>query len=119
MSAVMINILAVFLIALIVWWFWIAKPRASHAGEQPIEILVENGVYAPARIEVDAGKTVTLKFIRNDASPCAEKVVFEKPDLVVDLPLNKPVEVKIRIDETGEYPFTCQMKMYRGSLVVN
>ena len=118
MSPVLINIAAILLIGLIIWWFWIAKPKASRAGEAPIDILVENGVYTPARIEIPAGKTVILRFTRKDASPCAEKVLFEKQDLAHDLPLNKPKEVRIRIDEAGEYPFTCQMKMYRGSLVV-
>lgn len=118
MSAAIINIGALVLIGLIAWWFWIAKPKASHAGESPIDILVDNGVYTPARIEVPAGKEVKLRFIRKDASPCAEKVVFEKQDMAYDLPLEKPVTVQIRIDEAGEYPFTCQMKMYRGNLVV-
>lgn len=35
-----------------------------------------------------------------------------------DLPLNESVEIKLDIPAAGEYEFTCQMQMYRGSLVV-
>ncbi|MDA8364813.1 MAG: cupredoxin domain-containing protein [Gammaproteobacteria bacterium] len=107
-------------IGLIVWWFWLSKPKTLHAGEgTPIDIVVADGVYTPARIEVPAGRPVTLRFLRKDPSPCAEKVVFEAFDnMTRDLPLDRPLDVTIVPDRPGEYAFTCQMKMYRGTLVV-
>ena len=107
-------------IGLIVWWFWLSKPKALYVGEgMPIDIVVADGVYTPARIEVPAGRPVTLRFLRKDPSPCAEKVVFEAFDnMTRDLPLDRPLDVTIVPDRPGEYAFTCQMKMYRGTLVV-
>ena len=103
----------------IIWWFWFSTPRAQQPVKQGIiDIAVENGVYNPARIEVPVGKPVTLRFLRKDPTPCAEKVVFDGFDLSVDLPINKKKEVTLTPRDKGSYEFTCQMRMYRGSLEV-
>ena len=115
----LINLAGVVVIGLIAWWFWRSRPKAQRVtGAGPIEILVENGVYTPARIEVPAGKTATLRFLRKDPSPCAEKVLFDTLGVSAELPLGKPVMVTVTPDKPGEVEFTCQMRMYRGTLVV-
>jgi plastocyanin domain-containing protein len=118
MSDLVVNALAIAAAAFIVWWFWLSKPKSARAQSGIIEILVDNGVYTPARIEVPAGQPVTLRFIRKDASPCAEKVLFNDFSLGRDLPLNTPVDITLTPEAPGEYAFTCQMQMYRGALVV-
>ncbi len=114
----MINIAGLLLIAFIVWWFWLYKPKETEleAGGQPI--VVDDGVYQPARIKVHADEPTTLRFMRKDASPCAEMVLFPEQDISVNLPLNKTQEVKLPSLKAGTYPFHCQMQMYRGELVV-
>lgn len=112
------NVIALLLIAGIVWWFWVYKPKAVTHESNVIEIIADNGVYAPAHIQLKKGEKVILKFLRKDASPCAEKVIFDKLNLSVDLPVGQPVEVNIQPQEAGEIEFTCQMQMYRGSLIV-
>lgn len=118
MAALLVNAGGVLAIGLIVWWFWLSKPKALHAARGVIEITVEGGVYTPARIEVAAGQTVRLRFLRKDPSPCAEKVLFDDLGIAADLPIGQPVELTITPKEPGEYAFTCQMQMYRGTLVV-
>jgi len=114
----LINLAGFVVAGLIVWWFWLSRPRArSVTGKGPIEILVDGGVYTPSRIEVAVGQPVTLRFIRKDASPCAEKVLFDELSVSADLPVNKPRDIVVTPDKPGEYEFTCQMRMYRGSLV--
>lgn len=114
-----VNFAGLALIGLIVWWFWLSHPRARRVqGSEVIDVLVDNGVYTPARIEVAKGQAVTLRFLRKDASPCAEKVLFDDFHIGRDLPLNQPVEVSVTPEQSGEFEFTCQMKMYRGTLVV-
>jgi plastocyanin domain-containing protein len=115
---IVINLVALLLIAGIIWWFWLYKPAAVQQASDVVDILVDNGVYEPANIKVQQGKPVTLKFLRKDASPCAEKVIFDKLNLSVDLPVGEPVEVKIQPEQAGEIEFTCQMQMYRGRLLV-
>jgi plastocyanin domain-containing protein len=118
MNSVLVNLAGLAVILLIVWWFWMSKPKAQRARTNVIDILVEGGTYSPPRIEVEAGKKVTLRFLRKDASPCAEKVVFDELGITADLPMGQSTEIMVTPPEAGEYTFTCQMQMYRGSLVV-
>ncbi len=119
MTAIVFNAGGVALIGLIVWWFWLSQPRSSHASDTGlVEVLVNNGVYSPASIEVDAGKPTTLRFLRRDTNPCAEKVIFENLNVSADLPLGEPHDIVLTPKKRGRYPFTCQMGMYRGTLIV-
>ncbi len=119
MNEWLVNLGGLGAIAFVIWWFWFARPEARRAeADRPIEVIVANGVYTPARIEVAAGRPVTLRFIRKDPSPCAEKVLFDDLDVSADLPVDRPYDITLTPNEPGEHEFTCQMRMYRGSLVV-
>lgn len=119
MIDLLINVSGLILIVAIIWWFWLSSVKAKTIdNSQLIEILVQDGVYSPARIEVSANKKFTLRFIRKDASPCAEKVLFEGIDKNLVLPLGQPVEIELSLPTSGEFAFTCEMQMYRGSLLV-
>ena len=113
-----INLAGLILIGFIIWWFWLSQPKTRRISADPIEIIVDGGVYSPARIEVVAGRPVRLRFLRKDPSPCAEKVLFDDFGLGRDLPIGRPVEIVLTPERAGEFDFTCQMKMYRGTLVV-
>lgn len=117
MTAWLVNVAGLALLVFIVWWFWLTRPVSRKATGDIIDILVDHGVYAPARIEVPANHAVTLRFLRRDASPCAGKVVFDALGISEDLALDKPREVRLPPLPPGEVEFTCQMKMYRGTLV--
>ena len=117
-AGLLINLGGAALIAGIVWWFWLSKPKAVQAQSSVIEIRVADGVYTPARIEAQAGSPITLRFLREDPNPCAEKVIFGDLDVTADLPVEHPRDVTITPAKAGEYTFTCQMQMYRGILVV-
>jgi plastocyanin domain-containing protein len=112
-----LNLLGLGLIALIVWWFWLYKPPVT-TGAGNTEIVVENGVYSPARLQLTAEQPAVLHFLRKDKSPCAEMVVFPDLDISVELAVDKTIDVKLPPLSKGEYAFTCQMQMYRGTLVV-
>lgn len=114
-----INLLGLLLIALIVWWFWIYKPKAVSVDKDRMTVVVDNGTYEPSRIQLAAGQSTTLRFFRKDASPCAATVVFPEFDISEELPLNKPKDIRLPPLASGEYTFTCQMQMYRGELIVN
>lgn len=118
MNTIVVNIAGLLLIGLIVWWFWLSQPATRRVSSGTIDIVVDGGVYSPARIEVAAGQPVQLRFLRKDPSPCAEKVLFDELGIAADLPVGKPVEVTVTPKAAGEYAFTCQMQMYRGTLVV-
>ncbi len=113
-----INLLGLLLIGLIVWWFWLYQPREISAAEGVITVTVADGVYQPARIRLPAGQPATLRFLRKDASPCAATVVFADLEISTELPLDRAKEVRLPPQPPGSYPFTCQMQMYRGELLV-
>lgn len=119
MNELTVTLLGIATIALIVWWFWLSSPAARHAADNlPIEILVQDGTYQPAVIEVSAGHVLTLRFMRHDATPCAEKVLFADLGISADLPLGKPQTISLGPLQPGTHEFTCQMGMYRGRLIV-
>ncbi len=119
MMDAVINLLALGLMGFIIWWFWLSRPALQQVGKnEAIEIVVEHGNYTPSHIEVPQGEAVTLNFIRRDPSPCAEKVLFDELDIALELPLEEAVSLVIEPLAVGEYRFSCQMQMYRGSLIV-
>ena len=113
-----VNVLGVLLIVLIVWWFWMYKPKAVMADKQAVTVIVDGGSYTPSRIQLEVGEITTLQFIRKDPSPCAATVVFSDLDISEELPLNKIKTINVPALSVGRYSFTCQMKMYRGELIV-
>jgi len=112
----MVNILGLGLIALIIWWFWLYRGETTQNLAGELVVTVDNGVYEPAQIAITAGQPQTITFLRKDASPCAETVVFPGLDLSESLPLNQPVNITLPALAAGEYPFHCQMQMYKGLL---
>ena len=115
---IIINIAGLALIALIVWWFWLYRPKEVELAEDGLLITVENGTYSPSRIKVPAGAPVEITFIRKDESPCSETLLI--PDLQISdtLPLNKHKTIQLPPLSSGEYAFHCQMQMYRGQITV-
>lgn len=113
-----VNLIGVALIALIAWWFWLYKPKEVVLGEGDLVVTVENGTYVPSHIKVPHNKQIEIKFIRKDQSPCSETLLI--PDLQISdsLPLNKLKSIQLPALPVGEYPFHCQMQMYRGLLTV-
>ena len=115
---IVVNLLGLLLIAFIIWWFWLYKPAAPTAAGGDTRIIVEDGVYTPARLRLPAQTPTTLHFLRKDKSPCAATVQFPDLEISEDLAVDEVVNVPLPALEKGEYPFTCQMQMYRGVVVV-
>lgn len=113
-----VNILGLLLIGLIVWWFWLYKPAATTLIGNAFNVIVENGVYTPARLQVPANTPVSVQFLRKDKAPCAAMVQFPDLEISEELTVDEQVTVELPALAKGEYPFTCQMQMYRGTLVV-
>ena len=118
MNEILVTVGGLLAITAIVWWFWLSSPKAMLASiNQAIEIRVEGGAYQPAAIETAAGKPLTLRFVRIDTTPCAEKVMFGDLGISADLPIGKPHDVVLPALQPGVYEFTCQMGMYRGKII--
>ena len=114
----LINLLGLVLIAPIVWWFWLYKPNKTIVQNSEVLIEVKDGVYSPSSIQVSANQPVTLKFMRNDQTPCAETIHIPSLDISEQLKLNEITQITLLNLSPGEHEFHCQMQMYRGVLKV-
>ncbi|MCP4476361.1 MAG: cupredoxin domain-containing protein [Gammaproteobacteria bacterium] len=117
-TVILFNAIAAILALLVIWWFWLVRTKTVSIENDRVTIYVENGVYSPNRIKLPAGEALTIEFVRKDASPCSEYVVFEGLDVHQQLPLNKRHRIELGELPAGEYRFTCQMGMYQGELIV-
>ncbi|EKD70977.1 MAG: Likely secreted protein containing plastocyanin protein [uncultured bacterium] len=116
---VLVNAIGVILIFLIIWWFFGNKHSVQFVdADQPITIVIKDGMYQPALISTPAGKPIKLQFIREDDNACASSVIFTQLNFSYQLPLNQVVQVLIPPQEPGEIDFTCQAGTYRGKLVI-
>ena len=112
-----VNLIGVFLIVFVCWFFFSKKKNEGVSAEGEVTILVQGG-YKPDAIKIKKGKTITLKFDRKDESACLEEVVL--PDFGVRqyLNLNEVTEVVITPDKSGAFVFSCGMNMFHGKIIV-
>lgn len=118
-----VTIGGLLLIAGIVWFFWLRKEEGVAAvqtstGYQEVTILVKGG-YNPGTIRVEQGRPVRLNFRREEASPCSEQVVLEAFGKSARLPEGQVVPVEFVPQARGQFPFTCSMGMFRGTVIVD
>jgi plastocyanin domain-containing protein len=96
-----------------------APPTAgtvSADGVRRVEIAVSEKGYVPERIAGKPGEKLNLVFTRTVEGECLAKL--KAPDgKLVDLPMNKPVEVAVTVPDKGELAFACGMDMFHGTIV--
>ena len=119
---IFVTTLGLATIAIIVWFFWMAKKQGARAavtssGYQEAMVLVKGG-YTPDVIVVEHGKPVRLNFLREESASCSEMVVFADFNKSAQLPEGQTVPIEFLPDKPGEYEFACQMGMFRGKLIV-
>jgi plastocyanin domain-containing protein len=92
---------------------------ATPSGPEVKEIAVTARGFEPARVEVQPGKPVILRFTRKVAETCADAVDLQGDPVRHMLPLDTPVEVRLTAPASGQLAFACPMQgMIHGALVV-
>lgn len=114
-----INLAGLLLIALIIWWFWLYKPKEIIIDENDLTIIVENGTYSPSRIKIPANKAIKIQFMRKDPSPSSATLLIPELKISESLPLNKIKIIQLPAIEAGEYEFHCQMNMLQGKILAH
>jgi hypothetical protein len=98
-----------------------AAPAAAKAGGEKVQevTIVVAGGYEPSEVKLKKGVPARLRFVRKDTGGCAEQLLI--PDFGVKqvLPGLTETVVEFTPDKVGSFPFTCGMKMIKGTLVVN
>jgi plastocyanin domain-containing protein len=101
-----------------------AKPPAATVttgtvgsdGVRRVAIEANKAGYTPDRVPGKAGEKLMLVFTRTFEADCISQL--KTPDgKLVDLPMNKPVEVAVTVPQTGEVGFACGMDMFHGVVV--
>lgn len=94
----------------------VAVGRARRWQQRRIRV---RGGYEPAEIHVSEGVPVRLVFRREEDAPCSERVVFPDLGISVGLPAFRDTVVELPASAPGTHPFTCEMEMLRGRLIVD
>ncbi|KGF73886.1 hypothetical protein DO97_05875 [Neosynechococcus sphagnicola sy1] len=103
------------------WWF-LLKPRQVQQAQfqsdiQTVTITVDGG-YQPDYVVVKVGQPLRLQFRRQDANSCLEEIQLPDFGISAHLPMNVTTSIELTPQQPGEYPFTCGMGMYRGTISV-
>lgn len=92
---------------------------ADAQGTQPTALHVRvHAGYVPDVLYAPAGRPVRITFLREETTPCSERVVFPDFGKNAMLPTGRPTTVELPPTAPGRYPFTCAMNMLHGTLVV-
>ena len=95
-----------------------AKKKGVVKHPKTVRISVSKRGFSPSSINVEEGFPVTLIFTRKDKQGCGSKVVFRSLGITRNLPVGKPVTIKITPEQSGNIAFTCGMGMYKGNIEV-
>ena len=80
----------------------------------PIQAGMEG--YVPDTIPGKPGEKLKLVFTRTVEGECLRELKTPEGK-VIELPMNKPVEIAITVPATGELTFACGMDMFQGKIV--
>jgi plastocyanin domain-containing protein len=102
-----------------------AKGEKDHAqgtvkadGIRHIPVEASEKGYEPATIHAKPGEKLVLEFTRTTDADCLAQVRMGDGPLV-DLPLNKEVDVAVTAPTSGKLSFVCGMDMNTGVIAVN
>lgn len=95
-----------------------ATEKPSHGNAQIISMEVTEKGFEPSTVHAMPGKLLTLRITRTTDATCATAISVPSKKLKVDLPLNKPTEVKLGKLAKGEIRFACGMGMSGGKIIV-
>lgn len=99
-----------------------AADKAAHKAPAPkanvIKVEVTDKGFEPSQINVKQGEPVELSVTRKVEGTCATAIVIKDQGVKAELPLNKPVTVKVKTEKKGDIRFSCPMNMIAGTISV-
>jgi plastocyanin domain-containing protein len=85
-------------------------------GVRTVAIEANEKGYVPDRIPGKPGEKLKLVFTRKIEGECLSQLKTPEGKMV-DLPMNKPVEVDVTVPADGEIKFACGMEMFYAVVV--
>ena len=92
--------------------------QGSPLQVQEATVKVTEKGYEPAELKLRLGVPARLTFVRETDATCGTEVVFPEYDIERVQPLKERVVVEFTPQKSGEFTFTCGMKMLKGKLVI-
>jgi plastocyanin domain-containing protein len=89
-----------------------------EGGVRKIDVMASQNGYNPERIAAKPGEKLMLVFTRTVEGECLAQLKTPEGK-VIDLPMNKPVEVPVTVPQTGEVTFACGMDMFKGTIIAS
>jgi len=94
-------------------------PAAKAPAPRTVALKVTENGYEPSPVTLKKGEPVRLVITRTTDETCATELVMKDPDLNVELPLNKPVELTFTPTKSGTLKYGCAMgQMISGVFLV-
>ncbi len=122
MAQLITLIVAIVLIAGILWWFFGKHQQevsdATVNNDSQSATVVVNGGYSPETVVLKKGVPAKLQFNMKDHTACLSHVVFDQLGINKDLTKQAVTTIDIPTDQAGEYNFACGMDMFHGKVVV-
>jgi plastocyanin domain-containing protein len=95
-----------------------AARTSSTASSKVVAITVTEKGFEPDHVEAAPSQPLVLRFTRKADPTCADAVEVQGDPVRHMLPLDKPVDVKVKVPASGELAFACPMNMYQGAIKV-
>jgi YHS domain-containing protein len=109
-TTVFVDLAALAVIGVIVWYFFLSRRRDEAAAEP-------SGERQELTVRVK-GLPLRLHFKREETSPCSDEVVFPTFGVRRPLPAFETTAIDLPAPAPGTYPFSCGMDMMHGWIVV-
>lgn len=117
-----VIIIALFLIAFIVWWFFgkhtESAGKSTIVNDEQTATIVVNGGYSPSTVILKKGIPAQVNFDMHDSTACLSHVVFEQLGVNKDLTKQKITTINIPTDKAQTFNFACGMDMFHGKVIV-
>lgn len=117
-----VIIIALFLIAFIVWWFFgkhtESAGKSTIVNDEQTATIVVNGGYSPSTVTLKKGISAQVNFDMHDSTACLSHVVFEQLGVNKDLTKQKITTINIPTDKAQTFNFACGMDMFHGKVIV-
>ena len=117
-----VIIIALFLIAFIVWWFFgkhtESAGKSTIVNDEQTATIVVNGGYSPSTVTLKKGIPAQVNFDMHDSTACLSHVVFEQLGVNKDLTKQKITTINIPTDKAQTFNFACGMDMFHGKVIV-
>ena len=117
-----VIIIALLLIAFIVWWFFgkhtESEGKSTIVNDGQTATIVVNGGYSPSTVILKKGIPAQVNFDMHDSTACLSHVVFEQLGVNKDLTKQKITTINIPTDKAQTFNFACGMDMFHGKVIV-